>query len=147
MADVGKERTGMLDAPVAHSDPRNRNASLGAMASLTDGKTAKVLVTPITNGVLGIKKAVSLRKRRANRDDPNLMATGSVMRIATISLMQMTINNPHATENGVVIDMARTVTGTAAPNSSRSRNGSTAMTETSHDEHIRRRTLSVGRRG
>jgi hypothetical protein len=136
----------MLAALVVGSDRTSRTASHGVMATLTDGRTEKVLEIQTMIGESGIETAALQRRRMASRDEPNSKEAGSVMRTPRRSPIPMRINHSYETENGAVIDTVQTATGPAVLNSSKSPSGWIAMTAMSHDVHIRRKTLSVGRR-
>lgn len=145
MAGVGIRRTGMSDVPVAHLARMIKNANPGAMENSIDGRTERTCEIPTMNGDPVTKTAGSPRERMASRADPNSKEAGSATSMRTMALILLTMINRFATENGVVIDMAQTATGTAAPSSSKSLNGWIAMTEMSHDEHTRRKISSAGR--
>lgn len=143
MADVGIGRTGMPDVPVARLTRMTQSAGRGAMESLIDGKTAKILAMP-TMKETETEMAASPRGRTVSRAARNSKEAGSAMRPPPMALKLKT-RNQYVPENGAGTDTARTVTGPAAPNSTKSQNGWIAMIEMSHDAHTRRRISSAGR--
>ena len=144
---VVSEKTGMPGAHVAHLARMNRTASLDEMANLTDGKTKKDPAIPMLNGFPAIKMAGSQPGKKGSPHDPNMKEAGSAMNRLQRALMLMTIKRRYATESGAKTrpDTAPSAIGTEAPNLNRSPNGWIPMTETNHDEHTHRRTLSAGK--
>lgn len=143
MADVEIRKTGIRAGRVALSTLMNPNANPDAMETLTDGRIGKTLVIQ-TMKEFGKEMVDFPYERTARLVVPNLREAGSAMRLRRIAPKLMTVNR-YAIENGVVTDTARTATGLAGPNSTKSPNGWIAMTETSRDEHIPKKILSAGR--
>jgi hypothetical protein len=153
MAGGEREKTGMLGARVAHLVQKIRNASRDGMANSTDGKIRKALGTSMLNEPPKRREG-SPRAKTDRPHDLNMKEAGSAMRTTatatatTTRAPNLTRTNHHfATENGARTkpDMALSASGTAVPNLKQNLNGWMPTTETSHDEHIPRKTLSAGR--
>jgi hypothetical protein len=116
----------------------SRSASPDETANLTDGKTKKDPATKMADSPPGKKDSPR---------GPNTKEAGSVMTRLQRALMPMKINRRCATENGAKTrpDTAPSASGTAVPNLNKNLNGWMPMTETNHDEHTPRRTLSAGK--
>jgi hypothetical protein len=147
MVVVSRKKIGMPGAHVAHSALMIRSASRDEMANLTDGKTRKVLAKPTLNEELQTKRADSPLARRDNPHDLNLKEAGSATSTDRTVLKPMMINQRCATGNGARTrpDTVPSVSGTGVPNLNKIPNGWMRTTETSHGEHILRRTLNAGR--
>jgi hypothetical protein len=138
-------RIGMLGGPAARLVPMTKNASPDATENLTDGITENLLATLTTSEETETEMAASPQRRTASPAAPNLKAAGSATTRTMPTALMPTKINRYVTENGAVTDTAQTATGTAVPNSTKSPNGWTAMTEMSHDEHTLRRISSAGK--
>lgn len=147
MVGEGREKIGTLDVHVARSARMNKTASLGEMANLIGGKPPERTPAIPNLSEDSETKMEDFSRKMASRPEPDLKEVGSVMRMPMMDLTGTKISRPSGTVNGAATDKGPTVNGPVVPSLNRSLNGWIAMKETSHDERIPKRILSVGRSG
>lgn len=149
--DVATKKIGTVDVHVALLVLKTLNGNQDATANSTDGKAEITSETetrenPRLSAYPETRRVGFLCAKRVRRDGLGSMEVGSVTIMRRMDLKQRRTGHPSGIVNGGVTDMAQTVTGPGAPNSSKSLSGWTRQIARNQGLCILKKILNVGRR-